>query len=351
MAQRRALVTGVTGQDGTYLTDLLLAKGYEVHGLRRYAASAGDLPLARLPGRLSVGREGALHMHYGDVGDAARLARLIEAVQPDEIYNLAAQSHVQVSFDTPVHTGDVNALGVVRLLEAVRTLGLAGRTRIYQASTSELFGAASEWPQRETTPFRPRSPYGAAKLYGYWIAVTYREAHGLHVSNGILFNHESPIRSDAFVSRKITRAAAAVAVGGRQVLRLGNLEARRDWGHARDYVEGMWLMLQQDGPDDYVLATGADHTVRDFADLAFRVAGRPLVWQGNGAAEEGRCAATGEVLVAVDPRLYRPAEVDRLVGEASKARKRLGWRHRIGFADLVREMVEHDMAALRGSPG
>lgn len=343
------MITGVTGQDGAYLAEFLLAKGYAVHGVKRRSSSFNTARVDHLYHDL---HEGGLpfRLHYGDMTDPTNLIRLVQEIQPSEIYNLAAQSHVHVSFETPEYTANADALGPLRLLEALRILGLEKTTRFYQASTSELFGNTTESPQRETTPFRPRSPYGVAKLYGYWITVNYREAYGMHASNGILFNHEGPTRGETFVSRKITRAVAAIAAGRQEVLYLGNLDARRDWGHARDFVEGMWLMLQQPEPDDYVLATGETHTVREFAAAAFAQIGRAIAWRGAGADEQGVDPRTGKVVVAVDPRYFRPTEIDRLVGDASKAQQRLGWRAKRDFADLVREMVESDIAALASEP-
>ena len=342
-----ALITGVTGQDGAYLAELLLAKGYTVHGIKRRSSSFNTGRIDHLyqdPHEQDV----RFHLHYGDLTDATNLIRLVQAAQPDEIYNLGAQSHVQVSFETPEYTANSDALGTLRLLEAIRILGLSGKTRFYQASTSELYGDVAETPQRETTPFRPRSPYAAAKLYAYWITVNYREAYGFHASNGILFNHESPLRGETFVTRKITRAVAAIHLGIQDKLYLGNLDARRDWGHARDYVEGMWMMLQQDKPDDYVLATGETHTVRSFVERAFAEIGRTLAWRGAGSDEQGVDARSGQVLVEVDPRYYRPTEVELLLGDPTKAREMLGWRHRIGLDQLVREMVAADLDAVRG---
>jgi GDPmannose 4,6-dehydratase len=286
-------------------------------------------------------------LHHGDLTDATNLIRLVQETQPDEIYNLAAQSHVQVSFETAEYTANADALGTLRLLEALRILGMEARVRFYQASTSELYGKAPEVPQRETTRFYPRSPYAAAKLYAYWITINYREAYGMHASNGILFNHESPLRGETFVTRKITRAVAAIELGLQERLYIGNLDARRDWGHARDYVEGMWLMLQQDAPDDYVLATGEAHSVREFVELAFTCTERRILWRGRGIEEVGVCARSGRELVRVDPRYFRPTEVDLLQGDPGKARAKLGWRHRTGFADLVREMVEADLVQVR----
>jgi GDPmannose 4,6-dehydratase len=340
-----ALITGVTGQDGAYLADLLLAKGYQVHGLKRRSSSFNTGRIDHLyqdPHEVDP----RFTLHFGDMTDATNLIRIVQQIQPDEIYNLAAQSHVQVSFETAEYTANADALGPLRLLEAIRLLGLADKTRFYQASTSELFGKVQETPQRETTPFYPRSPYGVAKLYAYWVVVNYREAYGLHASNGILFNHESPLRGETFVSRKITRAVAAIQLGQQDKLFLGNLDAVRDWGHAKDYVLGMWAMLQQDEPDDYVLATGQPHSVRDMVQLAFRHIGVEIAWRGEGPAEVGIDSATGVIRVQIDPRYFRLAEVDLLVGDASKAHARLGWRHEIGFEALVSEMVAADLALM-----
>jgi GDPmannose 4,6-dehydratase len=350
MAQPVALITGVTGQDGAYLAEYLLAKGYIVHGIKRRSSSFNTARVDHLY-RDPHDAEARLFLHYGDMTDATNLIRIIQEVQPDELYNLAAQSHVQVSFETPEFTANSDALGTLRLLEAIRILGLAGRTKFYQASTSELFGIAAETPQTELTPFRPRSPYGAAKLYAYWITVNYREAYGFHACNGIMFNHEGPTRGETFVSRKITMAVAAIHRGRSEVLYLGNLDARRDWGHARDYVDGMWRALHHETPDDYVFATGIAHTVRDFVERAFARVGRPIEWRGEGPAEKGIDGTTGRVVVEIDPRYFRPTEVDALLGDASKARRVLGWRHRIGFEALVDEMVDADLAALKGDDG
>jgi GDPmannose 4,6-dehydratase len=346
MTGKVALITGVTGQDGAYLAAFLLQKGYVVHGVKRRASSFNT---ARVDHLYLDPREHdtRFFLHHGDLTDATNLIRLVQETRPDEIYNLAAQSHVQVSFETAEYTANADALGTLRLLEAIRILGLGARTRFYQASTSELYGKALEVPQRETTPFYPRSPYGAAKLYAYWITVNYREAYGYHASNGILFNHESPIRGETFVTRKISRAVAAIALGHQPRLYVGNLDAYRDWGHARDYVEGMWQMLQQARPDDYVLATGEAHSVREFVERAFAHIERPIVWRGRGRDEVGICARTETALVRIDPRYFRPTEVDRLQGDPSKARATLGWRHRTTFAELVREMVEADLAQVR----
>jgi GDPmannose 4,6-dehydratase len=345
LAEKVALITGVTGQDGAYLSEFLLAKGYRVHGIKRRSSSFNTARVDHLYTDPHQGDPRFL-MHYGDLTDATNLIRLIQEIQPDEIYNLAAQSHVQVSFETPEYTANADALGTLRLLEAVRILRMEGKVRFYQASTSELYGMAHETPQRETTPFYPRSPYAAAKLYAYWITVNYREAYGLHASNGILFNHESPIRGETFVSRKITRAVAAIEAGLQDCLWLGNLDARRDWGHARDYVEGMWLMLQQPAPDDYVLATGESHSVREFVELAFAETGRTIEWRGKGVDEQGVDTRTGAVLVRIDPRYFRPTEVDLLEGDPSRARERLGWSHRTSFRELVAEMVQADLGAV-----
>jgi len=348
-SNRVALITGATGQDGAYLAELLLAKGYTVHGVKRRSSSFNT---GRVDHIYQDPHEPdpRYHLHYGDLTDATNLIRLVQEVQPDEIYNLAAQSHVQVSFETPEYTANADALGTLRLLEAIRILGLDSRTRFYQASTSELYGKVQETPQTERTPFYPRSPYGAAKLYAYWITVNYREAYGIHASNGILFNHESPIRGETFVTRKITRAVAAIELGLQERLYLGNLDAKRDWGHARDYVEGMWAMLQQDVPDDYVLATGEAHSVREFVELAFAETGRSLVWQGEGVDETGYDGRTGRPVVEIDPRYFRPTEVDLLLGDPAKARARLGWQHRVDFPTLVSEMVAADLALLRSEP-
>ncbi len=343
--QKTALITGVTGQDGSYLAEYLLAKGYQVHGVKRRSSSFNTARVDHLyqdPHEENV----RFFLHYGDLTDPTNIIRLVQETQPTEIYNLAAQSHVQVSFETPEYTANADALGALRVLEAIRILGLKERTRFYQASTSEMYGNVPA-PQDETTPFHPRSPYGAAKLYGYWITVNYRESYGFHASNGILFNHESPNRGETFVTRKITRAVAAIELGLQDCLYLGNLESRRDWGHARDYVEGMWLVLQQDEPDDYVLATGEAHSVREFVERAFAEVGRSLAWRGQGVEEEGFDAASGAVLVKIDPRYYRPAEIDHLVGDAAKARRVLGWRHKTSFAALVRDMVAADREAVR----
>lgn len=350
MAEKRALIIGVTGQDGAYLSELLLSKGYQVHGLKRRSSSFNTARIDHLyqdPHEENV----RFHLHYGDLTDATNLCRIIQAVQPDEIYNLGAQSHVQVSFETPEYTANADALGTLRLLEAMRILGLGDKCRFYQASTSELFGSTGAIAQNESTPFRPQSPYATAKLYAYWTTVNYRTAYGFHASNGILFNHESPIRGETFVTRKITRSVAAIERGLQDRLRLGNLDASRDWGHARDYVEGMWRILQQDDPDDYVLATGETHTVRSFVEKAFAVVEREIQWTGRGVEEKGRDARTGELLIEIDPRYFRPNEVDFLLGDATKASTRLGWQHTISFDELVTEMVETDLRTIMREVG
>ena len=345
MARRVALLTGATGQDGAYLAEFLLKKGYAVHGIKRRSSSFNT---GRVDHLYQDPHDTGLRfvLHYGDMTDATNLIRIVQDTQPDEIYNLAAQSHVQVSFETAEYTANADGIGTLRLLEAIRILGLEKRTRFYQASTSELYGKVQEIPQRETTPFYPRSPYAVAKLYAYWITVNYREAYGLHASNGILFNHEGPTRGETFVTRKIARAVAAIKLGSQEPLFLGNLDARRDWGHARDYVEGMWRILQQPGPGDYVLATGDTHSVREFVELAFLKIGIRIVWSGKGVEEKGVDAASGRVLVKVDPRYFRPTEVDLLIGDPSKARSKLGWQHRVSFEELVAEMVAADLATL-----
>ena len=340
-----ALIAGVTGQDGAYLTELLLSKGYLVHGVKRRSSSFNT---ARIDHLIHDPHEPAtsFFLHYGDLTDATNIIRIVQETQPDEIYNLAAQSHVQVSFETPEYTANADGLGTLRLLEALRILGREHTTRFYQASTSEMFGKVREIPQNENTPFYPRSPYAAAKVYAYWITVNYREAYGIHASNGILFNHESPIRGETFVTRKITRAVASIKHGLQERLYLGNLDAQRDWGHARDYVEGMWLMLQQEEPGDYVLATGESHSVREFVERAFALIDRHIEWKGTGMEEKGIDSLTGQVLVEIDPRYFRPTEVETLVGDPSRARIKLSWKHKISFDALVEEMVKADMLAV-----
>jgi GDPmannose 4,6-dehydratase len=339
---KKALITGVTGQDGAYLAEFLLNKGYEVHGVKRRASLFNTDRIDHLyQDPHAAGRR--FFLHYGDLTDTANLIRIIQEVRPDEIYNLAAQSHVKVSFETPEYTANVDALGALRLLEAIRILGLEKSTRFYQASTSELYGKVQETPQRETTPFYPRSPYACAKLFAYWITINYREAYGMYACNGILFNHESPLRGETFVTRKITRALARIHVGLQDCLFLGNLGARRDWGHAKDYVEMQWLMLQQDEPEDFVIATGRQHSVRDFVRLAAAELGMAIEWKGEGVEEKGVNPANGKTIVAVDPRYFRPTEVETLLGDPSRARERLGWEPRIPFEDMVREMVRADL--------
>ncbi len=341
-----ALVTGITGQDGAYLARLLLEKGYTVHGTKRRSSSFNTGRIEDIYQDPHV-KQQRLILHYADLSDSTNLLRIVQEVQPDEIYNLAAQSHVQVSFETPEYTANADGLGTLRLLEAIRILGLEKKSRFYQASTSELYGKVQQMPQDENTPFYPRSPYGVAKLYAYWITVNYREAYGIHASNGILFNHESPVRGETFVTRKITRAAAAIALGRQERLYLGNLDAQRDWGHARDYVRGMWLMVQQDQPGDYVLATGETTEVREFCEWAFADAGIAIEFRGKGVDEKGYCQKTGKCLVEVDPRYFRPTEVDLLIGDPSKAHRELGWRHQTTVRELVREMVAADMVTMR----
>ena len=349
MSDKIALVTGITGQDGAYLAQLLLEKGYEVHGIKRRSSSFNT-------GRIEDiyqdphAADSRFHLHFGDMTDSTSLIRLVQQVRPTEVYNLAAQSHVAVSFETPEYTANADAIGTLRLLEAIRICGLEKTCRFYQASTSELYGLVQEVPQRETTPFYPRSPYAAAKLYAYWIVVNYREAYGMHASNGILFNHESPLRGETFVTRKITRAAASISLDRQDRLYLGNLDAKRDWGHAREYVRGMWLMMQQDQSDDYVLATGVTTPVRTFVGWAFAEVGITLEWRGEGVDEKGFCARTGRCLVEVDPRYFRPTEVDLLIGDPTKAHEKLGWRHETSPRDLCAEMVAHDLVVMKDAP-
>ena len=341
---KRALITGVTGQDGKYLAELLLDKGYEVHGIKRRSSLFNTERIDHLyqdPHDEDV----RFRLHYGDMTDATNLIRIVQEVQPDEIYNLAAQSHVAVSFETPEYTANADALGTLRMLEAIRILGLTERTRFYQASTSELYGNIPEVPQSEQTRFRPRSPYAVAKLYSYWICVNYREAYGTYACNGILFNHESPVRGETFVTRKITRAMARIHLGMQDCLYLGNMDSLRDWGHARDYVEAQWLILQQDTPDDFVIATGEQHSVREFVEVAAREVGREIAWEGTGVDEVGRDAASGDVIVRVDPKYFRPTEVPTLLGDARKARETLGWTPRVSFEELVSEMMQQDIRA------
>lgn len=342
--QKKALVTGITGQDGSYLAELLLGKGYEVHGIKRRSSLFNTQRIDHLYEDPHTDTAN-LFLHYGDLTDATNLIRIVQEVQPDEIYNLAAQSHVQVSFETPEYTANSDATGTLRLLEAIRILGLTEKVRFYQASTSELYGKVQETPQTERTPFYPRSPYAVAKLYAYWITVNYREAYNMYACNGILFNHESPVRGETFVTRKITRAAARIKLGLEKKLFLGNLDAKRDWGHARDYVEGMWRILQHNEPEDFVLATGKTHTVRYFCEQAFTHVDIPLVWEGEGVTEKGRNAHTGEVVIEVDPRYFRPTEVDLLLGDYSKAKRKLGWEPVYTLEKMIEEMVASDLKA------
>lgn len=341
-----ALVTGITGQDGAYLAELLLSKGYIVHGIKRRSSSFNTSRIENIY-QDPHEKDQRFILHYGDMTDSTNLIRIVQEAQPDEIYNLAAQSHVRVSFETPEYTANADGIGTLRLLEAIRILKMEDKTRFYQASTSELYGLVQEVPQRETTPFYPRSPYAAAKLYSYWITVNYREAYGMHASNGILFNHESPLRGETFVTRKITRAAAAIRLGKQEKLYVGNIDAKRDWGHAREYVRGMWLMLQQDKPDDYVLATGETTEVRQFITWAFEDVGINLEWRGTGVEEKGHDTLSGNVVVEIDPRYFRPTEVDLLIGDPSKAHQQLGWRHETSVRDLCREMVNEDLKVMQ----
>ena len=345
-----ALITGVTGQDGSYLAALLLSKGYIVHGVKRRSSSFNTGRIDRLY-QDRHDEAVSFYLHYGDMTDSTNLIRLVQETQPDEIYNLAAQSHVQVSFETAEYTANADGIGALRLLEAIRLLGLTEKTKFYQASTSELYGLVQEKPQRETTPFYPRSPYAAAKLYAYWITVNYREAYGIHASNGILFNHESPMRGETFVTRKITRGVAAIHKGLQEKLYMGNIDSVRDWGHARDYVEGMWRILQQDKPSDYVLATGETHTVREFIEASFAHVGTTIRWEGKGVDEKGVDAKTGKVLIEIDPRYFRPTEVEYLCGDAAKAKRELGWTPTTTFQELVTDMMTSDLASIERKCG
>ncbi len=344
--KKKALITGITGQDGAYLAEFLLDKGYEVHGVKRRASLFNTARIDHLYKDLHEENVNFV-LHYGDLTDSTNLIRIVQEVQPDEIYNLAAQSHVQVSFEVPEYTADSDAIGTLRILEAIRILGLAEKTKFYQASTSELYGKVQEVPQSETTPFYPRSPYAVAKLYAFWIVKNYREAYNIYGCNGILFNHESPLRGETFVTRKITRAVAKISLGMQSKLYLGNLDAQRDWGHAKDYIEGMWLMLQQDTPDDYVLATGVTNSVRHFVNLAFARVGKKLRWEGEGINEKGIDTETGAILVEVDPKYFRPTEVDLLIGDPTKAQKELGWKHKYELTDLVNEMIDADVKTFK----
>ncbi|KAK6186224.1 hypothetical protein SNE40_008303 [Patella caerulea] len=352
-----ALITGITGQDGSYLAEFLIEKGYQVHGIIRRASTFNTHRIEHLyadPKSHTEGasdeQRGAMHLHYGDMTDSTRLVKIISDIKPTEIYNLAAQSHVKVSFELAEYTADVDALGVLRLLDAIRTCGLTKQVKFYQASTSELYGKVQEIPQRETTPFYPRSPYGAAKLYAYWIVINYREAYGMFACNGILFNHESPRRGETFVTRKITRAVAKIKLGQQSVLELGNLDSKRDWGHAKDYVEAMWRMLQLDEPEDFVISTNEAHSVREFVEASFKITGVDIVWEGKNENEIGKDKATGEVRVKVNPRFYRPTEVEFLLGDCSKAQKKLGWQKKYKFHELVKEMVDEDLKLMATNP-
>lgn len=349
MADKTALITGITGQDGAYLAELLLGKGYVVHGMKRRSSSFNTARVDHFYEDPHI-ENARFFMHYGDMTDATNLIRIVQQTRPSEIYNLAAQSHVQVSFETAEYTANADALGALRMLEAIRILEMQETTRFYQASTSELYGNVAEVPQNENTPFRPRSPYAAAKLYAYWMTVNYREAFGFHASNGILFNHEGPTRGETFATRKITRGVAAIELGLQDKIFLGNLDAKRDWGHARDYVEGMWLILQQDRPDDYVLATGETHSVREFVEAAFAEVGKTIEWRGAGVNEVGVNAKTGDELITIDARYFRPTEVDLLLGNPTKAREKLGWRHKVTFKELVAEMIASDLELMAREP-
>lgn len=345
--QKVALISGVNGQDGAYLTELLLQKGYIVHGMKRRSSVFNTQRIDHIIEGHVPEYAGRFHFHYSDLTDASSIVRIVQTVQPDEIYNLAAQSHVQVSFETPEYTGNADALGTLRFLEAIRILGLEKKTKFYQASTSELYGKVQEIPQTEKTPFYPRSPYGAAKIYAYWIAINYREAYGIFASNGILFNHESPIRGETFVTRKITRAVSRISAGLEKELLLGNLDAKRDWGHAKEYVEGMWRILQHSEADDFVLATNVTTSVRDFCKMAFKFAGIDIVFEGKGVKEVGRCKKSGKTLIRIDPKYFRPTEVDILLGNPAKAKSKLGWAPKISVEELCREMVEADLYRVR----
>ncbi len=343
MTKKVALITGITGQDGSYLAELLLEKGYQVHGIKRRSSSFNTDRIDHLYQDPHKSNRDFI-LHYGDLSDATSILNIIKKTQPDEIYNLGAQSHVAVSFESPEYTADTVGLGALRILDAIRILGLNKKTKFYQASTSELFGKVMEVPQKETTAFYPRSPYGAAKLYAYWITINYREAYNIFACNGILFNHESPVRGETFVSRKITRGLARISLGLQDVLYLGNLNAKRDWGHAKDYVEMQWLMLQQDEPDDYCIATGIQHSVRDFVEYSWRFLNKKILWKGEGVNEQGFDADTGKLIVSVDSKYFRPTEVDSLVGDSSKARDKVGWKPKITFEQMVNEMMEYDIS-------
>ncbi|XP_076244575.1 GDP-mannose 4,6 dehydratase isoform X1 [Calliopsis andreniformis] len=348
--RRVALITGITGQDGSYLAEFLLEKGYDVHGIIRRASSFNTARIQHLYADPKCHRQGKMKLHYGDMTDSSSLVKVISSVQPTEIYNLAAQSHVMVSFEVSEYTAEVDAVGTVRLLDAIRTCGLEKSVKFYHASTSELYGRVIEVPQNEKTPFYPRSPYACAKLYSFWIVVNYREAYNMFACNGILFNHESPRRGENFVTRKVTRSIAKIQLGLQDVLELGNLGAKRDWGHAKDYVEAMWLMLQQPVPDDYVIATGETHSVREFVEAAFRYVGRTIKWKGEGVNETGQDAQTGQILVRVNPKYFRPTEVDVLLGDATKAKEKIGWKPTVTFEGLVKDMMDSDLELMRKNP-
>ncbi|XP_012255514.1 GDP-mannose 4,6 dehydratase [Athalia rosae] len=349
-SRRVALITGITGQDGSYLAEFLLDKEYDVHGIIRRASTFNTARIQHLYADPKSHRQGKMKLHYGDMTDSSCLVKIISAVQPTEIYNLAAQSHVKVSFELSEYTAEVDAVGTLRLLDAIRTCGLEKSVKFYQASTSELYGRVAEVPQTEKTPFYPRSPYACAKMYGFWIVVNYREAYGMYACNGILFNHESPRRGENFVTRKITRSAAKIELGLQEVLELGNLDSQRDWGHAKDYVEAMWLMLQQPTADDFVIATGETHSVREFVEASFRYVGRTIKWEGEGVNETGRDAATGQLLVRINPKYFRPTEVDLLLGDASKAKEKFGWKPTVKFEELVKDMMAADLELMRKNP-
>uniref|UniRef100_A0A2C9JJ86 GDP-mannose 4,6 dehydratase n=1 Tax=Biomphalaria glabrata TaxID=6526 RepID=A0A2C9JJ86_BIOGL len=350
LSRKVALITGITGQDGSYLAEFLLDKGYEVHGIIRRASTFNTHRIEHLYADPKAHKEGSMHLHYGDMTDSTCLVKIISEVQPSEIYNLAAQSHVKVSFELAEYTADVDAVGTLRLLDAIRTCHLSNKVRFYQASTSELYGLVREVPQSETTPFYPRSPYGVAKMYAYWIVINYREAYNMFAVNGILFNHESPRRGETFVTRKITRAVAKIILGQQKELQLGNLNAKRDWGHAKDYVKAMWLMLQADTPEDFVVATGETHSVREFVEKAFAVVGKTIVWEGSGVNEVGKDKDTGDVIVSINPKFYRPTEVELLLGNPTKAHEKLKWEKEYNFDALVKEMVEADLVLMKSNP-
>ncbi|KAK2723668.1 GDP-mannose 4,6 dehydratase-like [Artemia franciscana] len=347
---KSALISGITGQDGSYLAELLLSKGYEVHGILRRSSSFNTGRIEHLYANKAAHTGGSMKLHYGDLTDSSCLVKIISEVKPDEIYNLGAQSHVKVSFDLAEYTANVDALGTLRIMDAVRTVGLEKKVRFYQASTSELYGKVQEVPQNEKTPFYPRSPYGVAKLYAYWIVTNYREAYGMFACNGVLFNHESPRRGETFVTRKITRSVAKIALGQMDRFELGNLDAKRDWGHARDYVEAMWIMLQQDTPEDFVIATGETHSVREFVELAFNHIGKSIIWEGDGVNEVGKEKNSGVIRVTVNSKYYRPTEVDLLLGDSTKAREQLNWKPKVTFGELVSEMMEADLQLMKQNP-